>query len=86
MTKPCSHSDLPSNFEPIIKYKNNPALEFLFPSYDLKIYYSYLECLKLNTGYAAGQMDPYLQQYFYGELVPPYIDVLGRYELTSIFH
>ena len=79
MTKPCSHSDLPSSYEPIIKYNNLPHIEYLFPSYDLKIYYTYLECLNLNTGYKAGESDPYLQTYFFGELVPPYIDVLGRY-------
>lgn len=77
-TKPCARADLPSSYEPVIKVNNNPALEYLYPSYILKIYYTYLECLQLNPGYKAGQMDPFFQTYFFGELVPPYTDVLGR--------
>ena len=89
MTTPCSHSDLPSSFEPIINYNGLPNLEYLFPSFIKKIYYSYLACLQLNDGYIAGQMDPFNQLYFFGELVPPYIDVLGRgpnFRATDQFH
>jgi len=32
----------------------------------------------MNPGYTQGKMDPFYQEFFYGELVPPYIDVLGR--------
>lgn len=89
MTKPCSHSDLPSSFEPVINFNGIPALEYLFPSFQKKIYYTYLPCLQLNDGYVAGQMDPFNQKYFFGELIPPYIDILGRgphFRPTDQFH
>jgi hypothetical protein len=52
--------------------------EFNYPELEKPVAFSALECLKLNPGYAEGTLDPFYQQYFYGELVPPYIDVLGR--------
>ena len=88
-TIPCAHTDLPSSFEPVIKLNGLPSPEYLTPYYNLKIYYSYLECLQLNDGYVAKQMDPYKQQYFYGELIPPYIDILNRgpnFRATDDFH
>ncbi len=50
-----SHSDLPSSFEPIINYNGIPTLEYLFPSYAIKIFYNYLACLQLNNGYSEGR-------------------------------
>eukprot|EP00981_Chlorochromonas_danica_P002026 scaffold413_cov176-Ochromonas_danica.AAC.22 len=78
MTLPCSHDDLPSSFEPIFNYNGVPTKVYLYPSYQKKTYYNYLACLQLNDGYTAGEMDPFKQTYFFGELIPPYIDVLGR--------
>ena len=80
MTTPCSHDDLPMPFEPIVNHNGIPTVEYSFPDYDINaaMYYSPAECLRLNEGYIEGRMDPISQQYFYGELLPPYIDILGR--------
>ncbi|KAJ1420578.1 hypothetical protein B484DRAFT_399833, partial [Ochromonadaceae sp. CCMP2298] len=89
MTLPCAHEDLPSSFEPVINVNGIVTLEYLVPAFVKKIYYNFLACLQLNDGYTEGQMDPFNQKYFYGELVPPYIDVLGRgpnFRDTDNFH
>jgi len=78
MTKPCAHSDLPSSYDPIVKYQGSPSLEYNFPDYARPDYYTMTECLRLNSGYTNGRMDDLTQTYFFGELIPPYIDVLGR--------
>lgn len=78
MTLPCAHDDLPSPFEPIVNSNGIPTAEYTFPNFVTKIYYNFLACLKLNDGYTEGIMDPFKQVYFFGELIPPYIDVLGR--------
>ena len=80
MTSPCGHEDLPMPFEPIVNYNGVPTVEYSFPDYDINpaMYYDVAECLRLNDGYIEGRMDPIAQQYFYGEVIPPYIDVLGR--------
>jgi hypothetical protein len=76
--KPCGHSDLPSPFEAVVNYNDNPVLEYLYPDYNRPPPFTQQECLRLNSGYTNGRYDPYYQKYFYGELIPPYIDVLGR--------
>jgi len=78
MTRPCAHSDLPTPFEPVVNYQGLPALQYKFPSYSMPASFTYLECLRLNAGYTAGTMQPLHQLYFFGELLPPYIDELGR--------
>ena len=78
MTRPCSHADLPTPFEPVVNYQGNPHLEYKFPVFNMPPAFLPYECLRLNQGYSEGRMDPLFQEYFYGELVPPYIDVLGR--------
>ena len=78
MTRPCARSDLPTPFEPVVNYQGNPALEYTFPDYAMPPSFEGLDCLRLNTGYDAGTMTELSQLYFYGELVPPYIDQLGR--------
>lgn len=78
MTKPCSRSDLPTPYEPVVNLNGVPVYEFLFSSTSKPGYFSYLNCLNLNNGYAEGLLDADSQKYFFGELLPPYIDELGR--------
>jgi len=78
MTLPCAHSDLPMPYEPVVKYQGAPVLEYTFPDYARPGYFLQFECLRLNDGYMQGRMEPLTQIYFFGELVPPYIDALGR--------
>jgi hypothetical protein len=78
MTTPCSHSDLPSSFEPVVNYQGSPDFAYNYPDYNMPASYSQVDCLNLNDGYTEGTMDPFYQEFFYGELIPPYIDVLGR--------
>ena len=68
MTNPCSFSDLPTPFEPIVNFKGMPAYEYDFP-HELILPFSMDECLALNS---------VSNEFFFGELIPPYIDVLGR--------
>ena len=69
MTNPCSFSDLPTPFEPIVNFKGIPAFEYEFPYESMPLPFSMDECLALNS---------ISNEFFYGELIPPYIDVLGR--------
>ena len=69
MTTPCSFSDLPTPYEPIVNFKGMPAFEFDFPLESMPPRYSMDECLALNS---------VSNEFFYGELIPPFIDVLGR--------
>jgi hypothetical protein len=78
MTEPCSRSDLPTPFEPIVSLNGAPAVEYSFSRFANFGMFSAFECLRLNDGYANGLMDPMDQIYFFGELVPPFIDALGR--------
>ena len=78
MTSPCGKSDLPTPFSPVVNLNGLPVPEYEYPSYNLPPSFSSYECLKMNPGYTQGTMDPFYQEFFYGELVPPYIDVLGR--------
>ena len=78
MTEPCSFSDLPTPYTPIIKFEGSPAFEYLFDPATKPTYYATFACLALNVGYSTGTMTSHSQTYFFGELVPPYIDVLGR--------
>ena len=58
-----------------------PAVEYLFSETNRPNYYTQFQCLGLNQnwdstlGYVT---DPTSQTYFFGEMVPPYIDALGR--------
>lgn len=70
MTNPCSYSDLPTPYEPIVNFNGMPTLEYEFPQGARPPPYSMDECLALNSALGT--------EYFYGELVPPYIDILGR--------
>lgn len=78
MTTPCSAADLPSLYEPVINYLGTPTPQYMLATTDLTVYYDSVSCLNLNPGYSDGTMTPEDQQYFFGELVPPYIDILGR--------
>ncbi|GMH75263.1 hypothetical protein TL16_g06701 [Triparma laevis f. inornata] len=78
MTQPCGRDDLPKPFEPVVNLNGLPVPEYEYPNYDVPPSFSLFECLKQNTGYTERTMDPYYQEFFFGELVPPYIDVLGR--------
>jgi hypothetical protein len=78
MTQPCGKSDLPLPFEPVVNLNGLPVPEFDYPNYDIPPSFSLYECLKMNPGYTERTIDPFYQVFFYGELVPPYIDVLGR--------
>ena len=72
MTKPCSYADLPTPYEPIVNYRDMPAFEYAFPADSRPPPFSIDECLALNTKLSTEYF------YSYGELVPPYIDILGR--------
>jgi len=78
MTQPCGKSDLPMPFEPVVNLNGLPVPEYNYPVYDMPPSFSLYECLKMNPGYTERTIDPFYQVYFFGELVPPYIDVLGR--------
>ena len=78
MTQPCSIEDLPTPFEPVVSLDGVAVAEYFYPQYDQQPYFSSFECLKMNAGWAEDTMDPFYQTYFFGEVVPPYIDVLGR--------
>lgn len=89
MTEPCSYSDLPTPYSPIVKYQGNPSEEYLYSTSSKRTYYAQFACLALNSGYSTGTMTAFSQTYFFGELVPPYIDVLGRganFRATDQFH
>jgi hypothetical protein len=78
MTDPCGWDDLPMPYEPVVNDNGIPMFEYLYPDYALPAYFSQENCLRLNPGYVEGILDPFDQTYFYGELIPPYIDQLGR--------
>ncbi|CAM9426180.1 unnamed protein product, partial [Ectocarpus fasciculatus] len=78
MVNPCSQEDLPTPFEPVVTVNDIPMLEYLYSEFARPPYFSGYECLHLNDGYADGTLDPVDQEYFFGELIPPYIDKLGR--------
>lgn len=77
MTNPCGRADLPTPFEPVVSVDGVATQEYLVHP-DERVYFSSYECLKLNSGWTTNEMDPFYQKYFFGELVPPYIDLLGR--------
>lgn len=74
MTNPCSYSDLPTPYEPIVNLKGMPAFEYEFPAELRPPLFSMDECLALNSNSERSAS----RQFFFGELIPPYIDVLGR--------
>jgi len=77
-TNPCSRSDLPTPFEPIVNVDGVPMAEYLFPAIQRPLLFSIDECLRLNPGFDDGETETSDQRYFFGELVPPYTDLLGR--------
>ncbi len=78
MTQPCSKIDFPTPYEPIVGLNGAPTLKFTLQTLSGITIYSALECLRLNDGYSDGRMDPSDQKLFFGELLPPFIDSLGR--------
>ncbi len=78
MTQPCSKIDLPTPYEPIVGLNGAPTLQFTLQTLSGTTIYSPQECLRLNDGYSEGRMDPSDQKFFFGELLPPFIDPLGR--------
>ncbi len=80
MTSPCSKTDLPTPYEPIVNLNGIPMPEYHFRPESRPPYYSVDECLKLNAhedGLTLVQSKS-KHHYFFGELIPPYIDILGR--------
>lgn len=77
-TIPCGWSDLPTPFEPVVNDKGVAMPEYLYSIAELPPYFSSFQCLALNPMEVDGTVDPLYQEYFFGELIPPYVDVLGR--------
>jgi len=75
MTTPCSFDDLPQPFVPIVNLNGLPVPEYHYPETDLPPYFSIDECLSMNPSLKSND---YTQEFFFGELIPPYIDILGR--------
>ncbi|CAM9147362.1 unnamed protein product, partial [Choristocarpus tenellus] len=78
LTTPCGQEDLPKPFDPVVNVNGVPKLEYLYDEFNRPAAFSAYKCLRLNDGYAEGTLDPVDQVYFFGELIPPYIDILGR--------
>ena len=78
MTIPCNKDDLPTMYEPVVNLNGAPVLEFNFPSVRRPPAFSIDECLGLNINSKRNERQMNEQQFYYGELVPPYIDILGR--------
>ena len=76
MTDPCSRHDLPSPYEPVVNLDGVPELEYFFSESDKPPMFSIDQCLALNS--IERDDDNYQQEFFFGELIPPYIDILGR--------
>jgi hypothetical protein len=66
----CHSADLPTPYTPIVVVDGKAEPAYLFSDYDAVGMLTASQCLGLNDGYE--------QVYFFGELRPPYIDVLGR--------
>ena len=73
-TSPCSKKDLPTPYQPVVNVDGLPAYEYDHP---FSPPFSIDECLRLNPRFVEGKVI-HNQEYFYGELIPPYIDILGR--------
>ena len=78
MTSPCSSSDLPKPFEPVVNLNGIPVPEYKYSTSAMPPHFSSHECLKMNVGYGEDNVDMRKQEFFFGELIPPYIDILGR--------
>ncbi len=74
MTQPCSYADLPTPFEPVVNFQGLPEFEYMFPADSRPLPFSMDECLELSS-LRENSTGP---NYFFGELIPPYIDILGR--------
>ena len=77
MTSPCNFKDLPQPYVPVVNLDGIPVPEFEFSSSDLPPYFSLDECLNLNPS-PKDHASSETQTYFFGELIPPYVDILGR--------
>lgn len=78
MTVPCSKHDLPTPYEPVLNLDGIPVLEFKFSSANAPPPFSIDECLQLNFASNDDINRYHDPHYFFGELIPPYIDILGR--------
>lgn len=78
MTNPCSYSDLPQLFEPVVNVDGLPVPEYHFPLYNMPRYFSLDECLSMNPSTGDKELDSKNKKFFFGEVIPPYIDILGR--------
>lgn len=80
MTSPCSKKDLPTPFEPVVNLNGIPMPEYNFKPDRRPPSYSVDECLNLNADEGGLNLVQRKSKhhYFFGELVPPYIDILGR--------
>lgn len=77
MTTPCDRDDLPSVFEPVADLDGEPVETYRYASFRTPTTpYTEFECLLKNGDNPLSRIAG--QTYFYGELVPPFIDVLGR--------
>jgi hypothetical protein len=77
MTNPCSKNDLPTPYEPVLNLNGKPVLQFKFSSTSAPPPFSVDECLQLNFSPQKVEIE-IDHHFFYGELIPPYIDILGR--------
>lgn len=77
LTTPCSKMDLPTPFIPVVNLNGVPVPEFHFKPDEKPPGFSVEQCLELNKKDNA-MVNSLEQIYFFGELVPPYIDILGR--------
>ena len=84
MTVPCNRGDLPTPYEPVGNLDGAPVTEYLYASYNSPTKkFTEFECLNQNPGYQRGTMRLEDQIFFYGELVPPFIDVLGEAPISD---
>ena len=80
MTSPCGKQDLPTPFEPVVNMNGIPMPEYYFKPGRRPPSYSIDECLELNAEIRGSNKVERKSnnKYYFGELVPPYIDILGR--------
>ena len=78
MTIPCNTWDFPTPYKPVVNLDGVPVAEYEFPSSSKPDLFSIDECLRLNPSFEEGNMILDDQKYFFGELIPPYVDILGR--------
>ena len=77
MTNPCSKNDLPTPYEPVLNLNGNLCFSLNYSSASAPPPFSVDECLQLNFSPQKVEIE-IDHHFFYGELIPPYIDILGR--------